>query len=105
MEIGVDFGIFEFLAAVGVAALSRAIYAKKLIGVFFLIVSAAAPAALLIVVSSPTQKWFAAVCLATALVNIAVIGAVLQTGKVPVLKLTFLRRGRELKKSNSARAA
>ncbi len=86
MEILVDFG----------AALSRTIYAKKLPGIVFLIVFATAPVTLLIVVSSPIQRWIAATCLTTALVNIAVIGAVLQTGRVPVLKLTLPLRGREL---------
>lgn len=87
MEIFVDFGLFELLAAIGLAALSRTIYSRKVAGMLFLAISVAAPV-VLVVFTDSAQRWIAVVCLATTLMNVAIIAAMLQTGKVPQFKLS-----------------
>lgn len=97
MEVFLDFGLFEVLAVIGLAALSRAIYSNKITGILFLFVSVAAPVAMLTMVSARGLRWAGAVSAATALVNVAVIAAVMQEGRIP--RLRFKRRWQRLESS------
>ena len=73
MEIFVDFGLFEILAASGIAALARAIYGRPVIRAITLAVSVMTPAALLLLVHGEALRWIAAAALGTSLVNCSMI--------------------------------
>lgn len=72
MEIFVDFGLFELLAAAGLAIIARRVYTKRWLTLAFLVLSLAAPI-LLVFGSQNLLRWIAVICLATALVNASLI--------------------------------
>jgi hypothetical protein len=90
---------------VGLAALSRRIFSKRLLGIVFLIVSLAAPVALAVMAAGPTQRWIAIGCLATALVNASAIAAVLQRGTIPPLKFSLQSSEDKLRRSAETKAS
>lgn len=73
MEIFVDFGMFELLVALGLAAASRAVFRRRWTGALFLVWTVVAPAALLFVAPDELVRWIAVACLVPALVNVATI--------------------------------
>ncbi|HEX6974150.1 MAG TPA: hypothetical protein VF147_07105 [Vicinamibacterales bacterium] len=73
MEIFVDFGLFELIAASGIGLLAQAINRRPAIRGAALIVGIAAPAALLWLVRGDSLRWIAAVALGTSLVNSSII--------------------------------
>lgn len=78
MEVFVDFGLFELIAAAGLAFVSRKIYARRWLGLLFLGFSVAAPALLVFIGHEGAVRWVAVVCLATSLVNAALIFSLIQ---------------------------
>ena len=84
MEIFVDFGLFEILAASGLAALSKAIYKIRLARWATLVVSIVAPAALLLLVRGEALRWIAAAALGTSLVNLSMIVSLMRARATPV---------------------
>lgn len=103
MEIFIDFGLFEFLAAVGLAAFSRIVYTRRVLGIVFLAASVVAPAALIVISSTAAQRWIAVLCLATTLTNAAVVAAVLQSGRIPALR--FPARGKKSESTDEENSA
>ncbi len=80
MEVFVDFGAFELMAASGVMGLSRIIYRRPISRWTAMALSVAAPAVLLIQATSEGTRWIACLALATSLINVAVIGRLLRDG-------------------------
>ena len=78
MEIFIDFGLFEVLVVVGLASLSHRIYSSKSLAVPFLIASTIMPIMILILATRSIERCIAVICSATALVNAALIAAVLR---------------------------
>ena len=73
MEIFVDFGLFEILAASGLLAFGRAINRHPAARTVVLMLNIAAPAALVWLGGGETVRWIAALALGTSLVNASII--------------------------------
>lgn len=85
MEIFVDFGLFEFLAATGLALIAKKIYSRRLPTFACLILSVLAPIALLFFVHEGLIRWIAVISLATSLVNVSLIFLLLRRWDVSTL--------------------
>lgn len=92
MEIFADFGLFELVAVLGLSALARALYSRRLVGFGVLLLSVAAPLALVVLVQEGPIRWLAAVSLGTALVNATVVLGAVRTGSVSRLLAYSWRR-------------
>ena len=73
MEVFVDFGLFELLAAAGLAIIARKVYTRRWLALTFLILSMVAPLLLVFFVHEGLLRWIAVICLTTALVNVSLI--------------------------------
>lgn len=80
MEVFVDFGAFELMAASGVMWLSTTIYRRRLSRWAALALSIVAPGALLVQASSEGTRWIAALALAASLLNVSVIVRLMRDG-------------------------
>jgi hypothetical protein len=85
MEIFVDFGLFEILAATGIALVARKIYTRRWPGFAFLIVSVVTPIFLVFFATEGLARWIAVICLATALVNVSLIFMLIRRWDMSIL--------------------
>jgi hypothetical protein len=92
VETFLDFGLFELLVALGIVGLARVVFARRWLGVAFVMASIVAPAALFFLNQADVRRWLAVGCLGTALINSAVVLGALQRGDVPLLKIPPRRR-------------
>lgn len=73
MEVFVDFGLFELLAAAGLAIVARRIYMRRWSTLTCLILSLIAPVLLVFFAHESLLRWIAVLCLATTLINCSLI--------------------------------
>ena len=73
MEVFLDFGLFELLAAAGLAVVVRKVYTRRWLGLACLVLSLIAPAALVFITQGKLVRSIAVICLATSLVNTSLI--------------------------------
>ena len=88
------FGLSELMAAAGLCALARKVYAQRATAALFLVASVLSPTALVFMSSSEATRWLSASALATALVNASVVVALLKNGDIPVMAVEFSRASR-----------
>ena len=82
MEVFVDFGLFELLAAAGLAVVTRKIYSRRRLGLACLGLSLIAPLALVFVAHEGWGRWLAVICLVTSLVNASLIFSLIRRGNL-----------------------
>ena len=73
MEVFIDFGLFEVIAAAGLAIVARRVYMRRWSTMICLILSLGAPVLLVFFVHESLLRWIAVICLATALINCTLI--------------------------------
>jgi hypothetical protein len=76
VEIFVDFGLFEVIAAAGIGLLAQAINRRPVVRGVALLIGIAAPAVLLWFVRGESLRWVAAVSLGTSLINASIITSI-----------------------------
>lgn len=80
MEIFVDFGLFELLAAAALTRLGKALYSRRGAAVLIMCVSIGAPLCLLFLVEEGAPRWLAALVLATAVLNVSLVAECMRAG-------------------------
>jgi len=85
MEVFVDFGLFELLAAAGLAIVARRVYTRAWPALSCLILSLIAPVILVFITKEGLTRWIAVICLATALVNVSLIFILMRRWDMSVL--------------------
>jgi hypothetical protein len=85
MEVFVDFGLFELLAATGLAIIARRVYTRRWLALTFLILSLVAPILLVFFASQNLLRWIAVICVATAFVNVSLIFLLIRRWDMSVL--------------------
>ena len=85
MEVFVDFGLFELLAATGLAIIARRVYTRRWLAVTFLILSLVAPMLLVFFAGQNLLRWIAVICVATALVNVSLIFIIIRRWDMSML--------------------
>lgn len=87
IEVFLDFGLFEFAAAVGLAALARQIFGRRWLTWIYLVSSLIAPLILIIIVQKGVARWIAVFCLATSLLNATLVFSLLRrNNSAPLVK-------------------
>jgi Kef-type K+ transport system membrane component KefB len=84
VEIFVDFGLFELLAAAGLAFIARRVYTRRWLAFGFLLLSLITPV-VLVILNEGLIRWIAVACLATALVNVSLILSLIQRWNMTTL--------------------
>ncbi len=85
MEVFVDFGLFELLAAAGLAIVARRVYMRRWSTLTCLILSLIAPVLLIFFAHESLLRWIAVICLATTLINCSLISLLIHRWDMSML--------------------